>query len=155
MSLLEKYPNPKLVLTGANDEQFKEFNLNRSPYEVFTLKHDPEKTDSKYFEILLNKYNLKPSEVVYFEHNKEAAEVATQAGIKTMFYDCSKRDLKELKEFLDSGANYVFSKPIKIDQLDILLKYIEINGAGIGKDSKILFDGTEIKTYLPKLYKNE
>ena len=101
--LLEKYPNPKLVLTGANDEQFKEFNLNRSPYEVFTLKHDPEKTDSKYFEILLNKYNLKPSEVVYFEHNKEAAEVATQAGIKTMFYDCSKRDLKELKEFLDSN----------------------------------------------------
>ena len=101
--LLEKYPNPKLVLTGANDEQFKEFNLNRSPYEVFTLKHDPEKTDSKYFEILLNKYNLKPSEVVYFEHNKEAAEVATQAGIKTMFYDCSKRDLKELKEFLDAS----------------------------------------------------
>ena len=101
--LLEKYPNPKLVLTGANDEQFKEFNLNRSPYEVFTLKHDPEKTDPKYFEILLNKYNLKPSEVVYFEHNKEAAEVATQAGIKTMFYDCSKRDLKELKVFLDSN----------------------------------------------------
>ena len=101
--LLEKYPNPKLVLTGANDEQFKEFNLNRSPYEVFTLKHDPEKTDSKYFEILLNKYNLKPSEVVYFEHNQEAAEVATQAGIKTMFYDCSKRDLKELNEFLDAS----------------------------------------------------
>jgi HAD superfamily hydrolase (TIGR01509 family) len=101
--LLEKYPNPKLVLTGANDEQFKEFNLNRSPYEVFTLKHDPEKTDPKYFEILLNKYNLKPSEVVYFEHNREAAEVATQAGIKTMFYDCSKRDLKELKEFLDTS----------------------------------------------------
>lgn len=101
--LLEKYPNPKLVLTGANDEQFKEFNLNRSPYEVFTLKHDPEKTDPKYFEILLNKYNLKPSEVVYFEHNKEAAEVAMQAGIKTMFYDCSKRDLKELKEFLDTS----------------------------------------------------
>ena len=101
--LLEKYPNPKLVLTGANDEQFKEFNLNRSPYEVFTLKHDPEKTDPKYFEILLNKYNLKPSEVVYFEHNQEAAEVAKQAGIKTMFYDCSKRDLKELKEFLDAS----------------------------------------------------
>ena len=101
--LLEKYPNPKLVLTGANDEQFKEFNLNRSPYEVFTLKHDPEKTDPKYFEILLNKYELQPNEVVYFEHNQEAAEVAKQAGIKTMFYDCSKRDLKELKEFLDAS----------------------------------------------------
>ena len=77
--------------------------MNRSPYEVFTLKHDPEKTDPKYFEILLNKYELQPNEVVYFEHNQEAAEVATQAGIKTMFYDCSKRDLKELKEFLDAS----------------------------------------------------
>lgn len=101
--LLEKYPNPKLVLTGANDEQFKEFNLDKSPYEVFTLKHNPEKTDPKYFEILLDKYNLKPDDVVYFEHNKEAAEVAEKAGIKTMFYDSSKRDLKELKNFLDKN----------------------------------------------------
>ena len=101
--LLEKYPNPKLVLTGANDEQFKEFNLGQSPYEVFTLKHNPEKTDPKYFEILLDKYNLKPEEVVYFEHNKEAAEIAKSVGINTMFYDSSKRDLIELKKFLDSS----------------------------------------------------
>ena len=101
--LLEKYPNPKLVLTGANDEQFKEFNLDQSPYEVFTLKHNPEKTDPKYFEILLDKYNLKPEEVVYFEHNKEAAEIAKSVGINTMFYDSSKRDLIELKKFLDSS----------------------------------------------------
>jgi len=101
--LLEKYPNPKLLLTGANDEQFKEFNLDKAPYEVFTLKHNPEKTDSKYFEILLDKYNLKPEEVVYFEHNKEAADTAISVGIKTMFYDSSKRDLKELQEFLDSN----------------------------------------------------
>jgi HAD superfamily hydrolase (TIGR01509 family) len=101
--LLEKYPNPKLVLTGANDEQFKEFNLDQSPYEVFTLKHNPEKTDPKYFEIMLDKYNLKPEEVVYFEHNKEAAENAKTVGINTMLYDSTKRDLIELKNFLDSN----------------------------------------------------
>ncbi|GDX62694.1 hypothetical protein LBMAG34_2280 [Candidatus Saccharibacteria bacterium] len=101
--LLEKYPNPKLVLTGANDEQFKEFNLDQSPYEVFTLKHNPEKTDPKYFEIMLDKYNLKPEEVVYFEHNKEAAEIAKSVGINTIFYDSAKRDLIELKNFLDSN----------------------------------------------------
>ena len=101
--LLEKYPNPKLVLTGANDEQFKEFNLDQSPYEVFTLKHNPEKTDPKYFEIMLDKYNLKSEEVVYFEHNKEAADIAKSVGINTMFYDSSKRDLIELKKFLDSN----------------------------------------------------
>lgn len=101
--LLEKYLKPKLVLTGANDEQFKEFSLDQSPYEVFTMKHSPEKTDTKYFEILLDKYDLKPEEVVYFEHNKEAAEIAKSVGINTMFYDSSKRDLIELKKFLDSN----------------------------------------------------
>jgi len=101
--LLEKYPNPKIVLTGANDEQFKEFNLDKSPYEVFTLKHNPEKTDPKYFEILLDNYKLKPEEVIYFEHNKEAAEIARSVGINTMFYDSAKRDLEELKDFLDTN----------------------------------------------------
>lgn len=48
--LLETYPNRKIILTGANDEQFKEFGLDTMPYEVFTLKHNPEKTDPKYYE---------------------------------------------------------------------------------------------------------
>ncbi len=56
--LLETYPNKKIVLTGANDEQYKEFGLDKVPYEVFTLKHNPEKTDSKYFELMLAKYGL-------------------------------------------------------------------------------------------------
>ena len=43
--LLEQYPNKKIILTGANDEQLKKFGLDKMPYEVFTLKHDPEKTD--------------------------------------------------------------------------------------------------------------
>ena len=100
--LLETYPNPKLVLTGANDEQWKQFNLDISPYEVFTLKHDPEKTDPKYFEILLKKYNLTPDSVVYFEHSPKAVEAAESAGIKTYFYDDSKEDIPALKQFLDS-----------------------------------------------------
>lgn len=53
--LLEKYPNNKVVLTGANDEQFEQFKLDQVPYEVFTLKHNPEKTDPQYFRILLEK----------------------------------------------------------------------------------------------------
>ena len=56
--LLESYENKKIVLTGADDEQFIKFNLKSVPYEVFTMKHNPEKTDPKYFEILLEKYGL-------------------------------------------------------------------------------------------------
>lgn len=99
--LLESYPNRKLILTGANDEQFEHFNLGQAPYEVFTLKHDPEKTDPQYFKILLETYNLTTDDVVYFEHNPDAAETARSVGIVTYFYDHTKQDIAALKQFLD------------------------------------------------------
>lgn len=99
--LFDSYPNRKIVLTGANDEQFRQFNLDKSPYEVFTLKHDPEKTDAHYWHILLEKYGLQPEGVVYFEHNKQAAETAQSVGIPTYHYDHAKADLAALKAFID------------------------------------------------------
>lgn len=103
--VLEEYPNPKLVLTGANDEQWKQFNLDISPYEVFTLKHNPEKTDPEYFKILFDKYALSPDDVIYFEHSQEAADTARALGIKTYFYDHTKQDIHALKEFIDANLD--------------------------------------------------
>lgn len=102
--LFDSYPNRKIVLTGANDEQFKKFNLDKCPYEVFTLKHDPEKTDVRYWHILLDAYNLKPEDTIYFEHDKQAAETAQSVGIPTYFYDHTKEDLVALKEFVDANV---------------------------------------------------
>lgn len=100
-ALLETYPNPKIVLSGANDEEFQHYHLERSPYKIFTLKHNPEKTDPKYFEILLDTYDLHAEDVVYFEHNKAAADTAVVYGITTHFYDHTTQDLVTLKKFLD------------------------------------------------------
>ncbi len=102
--LLETYPNRKIILTGANDEQFKKFGLDKMPYEVFTLKHNPEKTDPKYFELLLKHLNLQPEDVVYFEHNPEAVRSAQSVGITSYFYDLDKKDLVTLKRFLDKNT---------------------------------------------------
>lgn len=98
--MLETFPNRKIVLTGANDEQFKQFNLDKVPYEVFTLKHNPEKTDPKYFEMMLEHFGLTADDVIFFEHNPEAAKSAESIGIKTYYYDPIKRDLTSLKQFL-------------------------------------------------------
>lgn len=98
--LLESFPNNKIVLTGANDEQFKQFGLDNVPYEVFTLKHNPEKTDPNYFMIMLEHYNLSRDDVVFFEHNKEAVASAISVGIKTMYYDPVKKDLEKLRQYL-------------------------------------------------------
>lgn len=101
--LLETYPNKKIILTGANDEQMVQFGLDNMPYEVFTLKHDPEKTDLSYFEKMLSVYNLAVDEVVYFEHNPDAVKSAKTVGIKSYYYDNAVKDLVSLKNFLDSN----------------------------------------------------
>jgi hypothetical protein len=102
-NLLETYPNRKIILTGANDEQFKIFGLDQMPYEVFTLKHNPEKTDPKYYELMSEHFRLSKDDVIYFEHNLKAVESARSVGIISYHYDTEKKDLGGLKKFLDEN----------------------------------------------------
>lgn len=102
-TLLESYPNKKIILTGANDEQHEKFGLGKMPYEVFTLKHNPEKTDAMYYTVLLAHLNLTSDDVVYFEHSPEAVKSAQSVGINTYFYDDTIKDLIALKRFLDEN----------------------------------------------------
>jgi HAD superfamily hydrolase (TIGR01509 family) len=101
--LLDEYQNKKIILTGANDEQFKKFGLDKMPYEVFTLKHNPEKTDPAYFQKMLENFGLNKDEVIYFEHNPEAVKSAQSVGITSYFYDNDKKDLESLKSFIDNN----------------------------------------------------
>ncbi|HAM88191.1 MAG: hypothetical protein US83_C0010G0009 [Candidatus Falkowbacteria bacterium GW2011_GWC2_38_22] len=103
--MLEQYPNRKIILTGANDEQMVMFGLDKMPYEVFTLKHDPEKTDSRYFETMLKHFNLEVKDVVYFEHNLDAVKSAQSVGINTFHYDQSTKDVEALKKFIDESLS--------------------------------------------------
>src|SRR3989344_7641091 len=103
--LLETFPNQKIILTGATDDGFKKYGLDKMPYEVFTLKHNPEKTDPKYFEIMLKHFGLSKDDVVYFEHNPDAVKSAEAVGIKTYLYDPEKRDLATLNNFLTANTS--------------------------------------------------
>jgi HAD superfamily hydrolase (TIGR01509 family) len=101
--VLDEFPNIKIILTGANDEQFKKFGLDKMPYEVFTLKHNPEKINPEYYKKMLEHFKLKSEEVVYFEHNPDAVKSAEAVGIKTHFWDNEKRPLRELAIFLEQN----------------------------------------------------
>ena len=98
--LLEQYPNRKIILTNANDEQIIPFTLTNLPYEMFTLKHNPDKVDPVYFQKMLKHYELKAADVIYFEHNLDAVKSAESLGITSYHYDADKKDLKALKNFL-------------------------------------------------------
>ncbi len=99
-NLLEQYPNRKIILTNANDAQMIEFGLVNLPYELFSLKHNPDKIDPIYFKKMLENFSLKVEDVVYFEHNLKAVESAQSLGVPSHHYDSSKKDLEALKGFL-------------------------------------------------------
>lgn len=101
--LLETYPNRKIILTNANDEQLVTYGLTDLPYEMFTLKHNPDKTDPIYFKTMLEHFNLKPEGVIYFEHNPDAVKSAESVSIISYHYDAENKDLEALKEFLDTN----------------------------------------------------
>ncbi len=104
--LLKQYINKKIIVTNANDEQIETFGLDKMPYEIFTMKHDPEKTDPKYFQMLMRKYDLKPENIVYFEHNRDAVESAKSLGINSYYYNSIKKDLDRLRVFLNSSMTH-------------------------------------------------
>lgn len=101
--LLETYENKKVILTNADDEQLKSFGLDQTPYEVFTLKHNPEKTDPLFFSSMLKHFGLSNDDVVYFEHNPKAVESAQSVGIVSYHYDPQQKDILALKAFLDAS----------------------------------------------------
>lgn len=103
--LLETYKNKKILMTGADDEGLKKYNLDKAPYEVFTLKHNPEKTDPEYYKIFLSRSGLRVEDVVYFEHGTGAVKSAQSVGINTYYYDSSKKDLIGLRDFLDKNLS--------------------------------------------------
>lgn len=103
-NLLEKYPTKKIIVTNASDEQVVALGLVNLPYELYSLKHNPEKTDPEYFRILLKEYNLDVKDVIYFEHNPEAVDSAKSIGINSYLYDSESKNLVDLEKFLDANV---------------------------------------------------
>ena len=97
--LLDSFPNHKIILTNANQQECITYGIVNMPYEVFSLEHNPNKTDKAYYICMFEKYNLEPSDVIYFEHNIEAVNSAISAGIKTHHYK-KEDDLVDLHSFL-------------------------------------------------------
>lgn len=102
--LLEKFPNRKIIVTNADDAQMIEFGLTNMPYEVFTLKHNPDKTHPVYFERVLEHFSLTSDNVIYFEHNPDAVKSAESVGILSYRYDPEKKDMHALRDFLEKHS---------------------------------------------------
>ncbi len=101
--LLEEYPNRKILVTNADSEKMKKKGMTDLPYGVFTLENNPSKSEPEYFLELLKCYKLEPNDVIYFDHKQKCVDSAKGIGIVSYYYDSDKRDLNELKLFLDKN----------------------------------------------------
>jgi len=101
--MLDKFENKKIILTNADEEKQKVLWLVNLPYEMFSLNFNPLKTDSEFYKIFLEKFNLKAEEVIYFEHNNDAVKSARSVGINTFHYNKDKKDIIELGEFIKNN----------------------------------------------------
>ena len=100
--LLDSYPNNKIILTNATEEELVKFGIVNMPYPVFSLAHNPNKTDANYFVKMLQHFNLKTEDVVYFEHNVDAVTAAKSIEISTFHYN-KLENLENLIIFLNSN----------------------------------------------------
>lgn len=98
--ILDGYHNRKIIVTNANDEEVLKYGMVNLPYELYTLKHNPDKTDPEFFKRLFEHFNLSANDVVYFEHTPAAVESGRSLGITSYYYDSEKIDLEGLKVFL-------------------------------------------------------
>lgn len=103
--LLEEYPNRKIILTNANNEQMDQFGLKNLPYELFTLKHAPDKVDPAYFHKMLENFGIQSQDALYFEHNLDAVKSAQSVGIMTHHYNPEAKDLESLQKFLNNNLD--------------------------------------------------
>lgn len=97
--MLENFENTKIILTNANEEEKIKLGIVNMPYEVFSLSHNPDKTDSSYFQKLFEHFGLSSDDIIYFEHNQDAVKSAESKGIKTFHYDKEKKISNLCKNF--------------------------------------------------------
>ncbi len=98
--MLDGFDNKKIILTNANEEEQEKFGMKDLPYPLFTLAHNPNKTDAEYYKKMLNHFSLSPEKVVYFEHNENAVISARSIGITTFHYNKETRNLEDVRKFL-------------------------------------------------------
>ena len=100
-AVLDSFEHRKIILTNANEEERERFGLTNVPYEVFSLDHQPNKTDPKYYQKMLLQFSLMPNDVVYIEHAEDAVKSAESVGITTLHYT---QDITAVETFLRTNA---------------------------------------------------
>jgi len=117
LEIIKKYDLKKIIVTNIEKKDQKNQRIleviKGNNIDLFTLEGNPKKTDSNFFKKLLDKYQLMPEEVIYFDHSEDNLSSAKEAGItKTHLY----KNNKQTKGFIDNNLYYF--RPLQQKNVD-------------------------------------
>lgn len=101
-AILDTFSNPKIILTNATEAEKVKFGIVNVPYPVFSLAHNPDKTNPEYYRAMLRHFSITADQVIYVEHNPAAVQSAQSVGITTWQYPKDAPDLDAVKAFLQA-----------------------------------------------------
>ncbi len=100
-NVLDNFNNKKILVINKHKEKAEKILKNKG-FEVFSFEGEIKKENPEFFNKLLEKYNLVPQQLVYFDHSDDNLAGAHKVGIKTtLLY---KNDDEKIKEFLEDNA---------------------------------------------------
>ena len=91
----------KIIVVTNADKKEVESKIKGYNFEVFTLNKSPDKSNPKYFKQLLEEYNLKQDDIIYFDHKGDNVKSAKSNSINAILY----KNNKQAKEFIENNIH--------------------------------------------------
>ncbi len=98
--ILQKTEKKIIIVTNADINDINN-KLGTYNFEVFSLNKNPDKSNINYFKKLLDKYNFKASEIIYFDHKTENVKSAESLNIKSIQY----KNNNQIKKFIEDNEH--------------------------------------------------
>ncbi|PIN93555.1 hypothetical protein COU54_02650 [Candidatus Pacearchaeota archaeon CG10_big_fil_rev_8_21_14_0_10_31_24] len=100
LTILNSFTNSKILVVNKFREKGSQA-LGKNISNSFSLEEQGiNKNDPEYFKLLMEKFDISPENLIYFEHNSENVETASKLGIKSIHYTGNNN---EIKLFLESN----------------------------------------------------
>ncbi len=111
-------PWKKIVVTNANKDKLTKL-LEGYDFDIYSLSSKPDKTNSKYFEKLIDDYKLQAKDIYYFDHLQDNLNAAKKVGIvNTRLYENN----SQIFNYLDSIKDKLQKK--KLEKYNVSIEEI-------------------------------
>jgi leucyl-tRNA synthetase/inosine/xanthosine triphosphate pyrophosphatase family protein/ADP-ribose pyrophosphatase YjhB (NUDIX family) len=120
---LDTLPQRKIVVTNAKDEALQTTKeLVGIKFEVFSLQFDPEKTDPRFYETMIESLGIDINTTIYFDHNDDNLSSARANKLHCFQYKSNQQAISTLNTLFDTRH---FTNVIKDDKLPLALPDLE------------------------------